>query len=183
MLLWQALKFPAYQNMYDGIYYDRTLMSKYLQVYCEPWEAKKHPSNKVQLELECQNWPVTCSIRTLYRTRWINAKGGKHIMHLTCPWVVESIKLQGSHKKWIFQCAIMLTLISMSVFQQIHLLFIPKKYVQHMCQQWMWPSIATNMTYTQITQHAFRGKYVNIHATYEVAAINDVARINVHRWW
>ena len=40
------------------------------------------------------------------------------------------------------------------------------------------------MPHAQITQHAFMEKHATIYATYEVAPINDVAKIVVHtRGW
>ena len=37
------------------------------------------------------------------------------------------------------------------------------------------------MPHAQITQNSFMGKYGNIQGTYEVASINDVAKIAVNR--
>ena len=50
-----------------------------------------------------------------------------------------------------------------------------------MCQQEICPSNAIIMPHAKITKHAFMGTYANIYATYEVASINDVARITAHR--
>ena len=40
---------------------------------------------------------------------------------------------------------------------------------------------ATDMAYGQLTDVHLWGKYANMYATYDIAPINNVARITVHR--
>ena len=48
-----------------------------------------------------------------------------------------------------------------------------------MCQQQILSFNFINLAYTKINQCALWLKYANIYATFEVASINDVARIAV----
>ena len=51
-----------------------------------------------------------------------------------------------------------------------------------MCQQQICFSNAKHMPNALLLDMYLWGKYANIHATYEVAPMNDIARITIHGW-